>query len=388
MNSQPTLGQQITSIEMTAKVTQIKTGSVLIDVTQLQELELCLKDQANLLIPSKSIQELAVKVDPVSEDRIKELILSINLKDCGDEVITALQKHLQTKADIDRLKLKFTDHIKQYEVERSPLSTHEANYGQQYTITHETITMITDIPDRYNWHALLRAAEYPEFLDKMATAVSEIYNDWTYEKAIEMFYAQIHEMSRLLPNAEIQDDRKYLWARYRKDIDDDGWDDHWDPVIYDPFQENEYSDDSVFAVDFVPYVEILGMKVQVDSAGNFWDGIAWLLWEISFDGISDEDRNAAAQSLKAMIDDGARESKTMVEVARRIDYYVTTHITDPTLPDFVARYWPLVTGPNETDPMFLDLGITHVAKLDEILYREFIEKFGSLTDAATEEIDG
>ena len=74
----------------------------------------------------------------------------------------------------------------------------------------------------------------------------------------------------------------------------------------------------------------------------------------------------------------------MDEVAHRIDYYVTTHITDPTLPDFVDRYWPLVTGPNETDPMFLDMGVTHVAELDETLYHEFIEKFGALTDSAIE----
>ncbi|KRM60381.1 hypothetical protein FC26_GL000466 [Paucilactobacillus vaccinostercus DSM 20634] len=384
MNSQPTPDQRLTNAEMTDKVTRLKTVSTPVDVTQLQEAKLHFKDQADILIPSRCVQELEIKADPESENRLKGLILSINLEDCNDEIVTILTKQLQTKADIDELSLKFMDHTEQYEVVWSPLSTDEANYSQKYAITQETVTIIAEIPKRYDWHDLLKVAEYPEFLNKMATTVSDLYNDWSYEKAIEMFYAQIHEMSRLLPDAEIQDDRKYLWARYRKEVDDDGWDDHWDPVIYDPFQENEYSDDSVFAVDFVPYSEILGMQVQVDSDGDFWDGIAWLLWEISYDGVSDEDRNAAAQSLKVTIDDGLRESKTMDEVAHRIDYYVTTHITDPTLPDFVDRYWPLVTGPNETDPMFLDMGVTHVAELDETLYHEFIEKFGALTDSAIE----
>ena len=287
MNSQPTPDQRLTNAEMTDKVTRLKTVSTPVDVTQLQEAKLHFKDQADILIPSRCVQELEIKADPESENRLKGLILSINLEDCNDEIVTILTKQLQTKADIDELSLKFMDHTEQYEVVWSPLSTDEANYSQKYAITQETVTIIAEIPKRYDWHDLLKVAEYPEFLNKMATTVSDLYNDWSYEKAIEMFYAQIHEMSRLLPDAEIQDDRKYLWARYRKEVDDDGWDDHWDPVIYDPFQENEYSDDSVFAVDFVPYSEILGMQVQVDSDGDFWDGIAWLLWEISYDGVSD-----------------------------------------------------------------------------------------------------
>ncbi|MDT6980179.1 hypothetical protein [Levilactobacillus zymae] len=259
-----------------------------------------------------------------------------------------------------------------YTVTWNPLShVDQENLNQHVELTADRLTVWAWPVTTNRWPDILPAADDPTnfsaMVAELTTQLGEPYDD---AKVRVILTTALTELRSFSDFAEWTT-QKHLVVTYRPRQADRPWDEQ----LHDDADGRDYG-----GLYLCSYPELLGMDVTLPP-DHFWEGLAWLLWEITFSGVEAVERQQTIQRFKDDLVQSDREYQAFREATTKMkrfwDAYVTHHVTAPDLATTVAHFWPLTAGMQE--PLLGDAGgeTVTVARQDPELLAEFMTQFGA-----------
>lgn len=227
-------------------------------------------------------------------------------------------------------------------------------------------------PETYALGDLARAAQFRENRMAIIETLEEGIASVDTAAAADLVDNVLVELVSFTPLAESQPDQ-HLIVRY--DVagahDDPGM--AWEPIVHDDRDGQDYG-----GIDLLSYPALLGMDVKIEG-DHFFEGFAWLLWELTFEGAEAVERAKNIQDFRGSLVKSDAEFKAFdnatAKMRRFLDDYAKRHIADPDLPSVMETYWPLTEGIKAPLDEGADLDIT-IAEQDPKLLARFMKRFG------------
>ncbi len=259
--------------------------------------------------------------------------------------------------DITGLTVVTVHQVTRYQVWWSPVTTDfRANANQVVEQAAGHLRLMAQWPRQFEWSAILPVALQTSHLTTMARALAD-------GKAESLDYTtylsrQLTTMQQMPTGAATASSLRVVARLVAGQVE-------WDPIIYEPT-----GDEHVFGgIEYLSYPEILAMPVQIATTGDFWAGMAALLWEISFYGIDPADRQAGRDELDAAL----AESRAFRADPAKLTQFLAQLKADPAT---IAEYQPLATGRVVDVDDWLPAGTT-VLDQDPALMAAFQAEFGA-----------
>jgi len=330
--------QCLPATEMQTLVQQLKMVGATVNLEPIVQVTLTFETGEAVGIRGTAIQDLTLVPNRARPDGVS--LAGFHLQLAMTELADAITARLAKAADLTRLTVVTNHQTVTYAISWSPLSSAQTGNLTQFCLTTPTtLTLAAKLPRFYDWPAVLTAALSDDHLVTMAKtlATAELTEGWAALDYLTYLRHLIKTMQRYSAAAVT---KSYLLVRYSPTAVDG---ETWDPVIFDPADAGE--GDHFFAgIEFLSYPELLAMPVRVETTGPFWEGMAWLFWEISFNGIEEADRRAASQELTTAMSECQAFEQESKKLAAFLEAYAQTHPIEAHLKTTIAKYWPLTTG--------------------------------------------
>lgn len=350
--------QTLSKTEMHKQGKQIKQKGTKVNLSLCGEVELGFENVEVLRIGSKQIQDFYLVLG--SAEQVTGFYLKLS---------TANEDWSRLKQFEDIISLEIIDEEQTtYDVMWSPLSSDDQeNVSQYYCDDQGSLYLWMQIPEQYCWTDILPAALQEIHVSEMACELAAHIDQYD-EDTLKSYLVKLIQTMRQYLTSTVKSESDRLWVRLNMDSDIMN---HWDPIIYDDTNQEDYG-----GIELLPYTELLGMTVQVDSSGDFWSGMAWLFWELSFNGIDESERMGARDELSAAVQEVNAFEQAIEQMQYFIDDYVQRHLNEATLPDFVAKYWPLTSGRQSNEMIELGWFDSQITEQDPDLLAEFMAIYG------------
>lgn len=353
-----------------------RDGNV-VDLSLLTQLKIYFQAGQPVIIQPQQLAKLILKPDASTNSAHEingfELIIDLTLKKHQAEFENNLNQltHLQ---NITRLELFGQRKRVNYSVNWSPMSNPAVENVNQHLTKLDRAVFIYALPKtKYSMRTAVAAARYPRNFEQLIAEFHARNPERALPEIRRVFMTQLSEM---LKEATLKRETKpkfELLVDKSKARSDKEFYDNWDPVLFDPRSGEKYA-----GINMKSYESLMAMSVRIPH-GPFWQGFTWLLWEISWFGILTEPRQKAIDKAEQSLQNQLEEIKHFDDATNRmkrfIDWYVKQHISDPNLPDFVAKYWPLTTGRRE--PLIAGEPDVVITEQDPKLLNEFMANYGA-----------
>ncbi|MCH4170281.1 MAG: hypothetical protein LKF36_03535 [Lactobacillus sp.] len=333
------------------------------------------KSGAALTVEPEAITNLKmIEPEQIQPDCYQIMGFSCTFKPESPEIA----EKFQNQRDLTFIHLKFPRGLVPCRLVWSPLADTTTNPNQNVVVLDDTVFIFAQAVHTFNLTELVKAAYQPEYLQIMAKTYQDRF-DQDLTKITASLVRQLDELSKAKA-ASMAGHEYILLMDYAPEATSDLNDNPWDPVLLDQVTGEKYG-----GINLESYPALLAMPVRCDNIKDFWEGFAWLLWEISWFGIDTQERDQKIQEFTDSLTASEAESEAFhaatAKMKRFIDWYVHQHIADPTLPDFVATYWPLTAGRREKfDDGTPDGWMMTVTEQDPKLLQNFMAHYGSEFD--------
>lgn len=371
--------QCLPATEMQTLVQQLKMVGATVNLAPIVQLTLTFETGEAVGILGTAIQDLTLVPNRAIPDGVS--LAGFHLKLDTTQLAALVTARLAKTAAITRLTVVTNHQTVTYAISWSPLSSAQTGNLTQFCLTAPTtLALAAKLPRFYDWPAVLNAALSDDHLVTMAKtlAAAELTESWEALDYLAYLRHLIKTMQRYSAAAVTT---SYLLVRHTSTVVAG---ETWDPVIFDP--DDAGKGDHFFAgIEFLSYPELLAMLVRVETTGFFWEGMAWLFWEISFNGIEEADRRAASQELTTAMSKFQAFEQESKKLAAFLEAYAQAHPTEAHLKTTIAKYWPLTTGQllNQDDYPTGSM----VQRRDPELLAAFQAKFGKVYQAFDDPTD-
>jgi len=277
-------------------------------------------------------------------------------------------KRVQSYQDVTSLVLTSNGQPVTYSVAWSALSyDDQENLAQHDYQDADTLRVWALLPTTYRLVDLLTVSLSADKQFIIVSELSQQLSDYDDQQLRIWHRTTVDEMLSLRDFASPQP-AQHLVVHYRAQEGDDPW----QAMLHDDTDDCDYG-----GLSLMPYSELLGMDVAIDDdQGDFWVGVAWLLWEITLNGVEATKRQVAIATVARNLAEGQiaaqRLRQDTAKMKRFLDAYASQHVTDPNLATTIAHFWPLTAGRQER---LGDQTVTILAQ-DADLLAEFMAKFG------------
>ncbi|SMS13821.1 hypothetical protein [Levilactobacillus zymae] len=259
-----------------------------------------------------------------------------------------------------------------YSVTWNPLSAvDQENLNQHVALTSETLTLWAWPVPITHWTDILPAAtdslNFAVMVGELTTQLGDTYDETQVRTILTTALTELRSFSDLAQPTTQQ----HIVVRYQPRHADRPWTEQ----RYDDADGQDHADLYLWS-----YPELLGMDLTL-PADHFWEGVAWLLWEITFSGAEALERQQTIERFQDDLVQGDQAEQDFraqtTKMKRFWDAYVSQHVTAPDLAATVAHFWPLTTGTPVSGPVVSQ-------RQDPQLLAEFMARFG----AAYRKFDG
>jgi len=337
------------------QVAQLAESGVEIVLDLVTGLKLTFASGDQLRIAGHSVTGLTIVPAMNATDQLA--IVGFDLRLRLTSLSASTQRRLMATNDITGLTVVTVHQVTRYQVWWSPLTTDfRANADQVVEQSADQLRLVAQLPRQFEWSDLLPAALQTPHLTTMARALAD-GKDESLDYATYLS-RQLTMMQQMPTGAATTSSLRVTARLVAGQVE-------WDPIIYEPT-----GDEHVFGgIEYLSYPEILAMPVQIATTGDFWAGMAALLWEISFYGIDPADRQTGRNELDAAL----AESRAFKVDTAKLTQFLAQLKADPAT---IAKYQPLVTGQVVDVDDWLPAGTT-VLDQDPVLMAAFQAEFGS-----------
>lgn len=282
--------------------------------------------------------------------------------------------------DIVSIDLAYKDgSFESYEIDWSPLAHQNETNDNQHTVVIDGSTYLYALPQtHFKMTEVIKSALEADHFDQIVQEFSLTKQDYDVDEIRQIFQHQLSEMLKVSVNLEQKKptSRQFDLLVNQIDEDEDFQGNNWDPTLTDRQTHEIFG-----GVNLESYHNLMAMDVIIPDVDQFWQGFTWLLWEISWYGIDADERQEAIEQAHQELEESEAElqefEKQTQQMKQFIDWYVTQHISDINLPDFVATYWPLTDGMKENLIDDDDQTEVTVLKQDPDLLADFMAKYGA-----------
>ncbi|WP_461226182.1 hypothetical protein [Lacticaseibacillus suihuaensis] len=249
----------------------------------------------------------------------------------------------------------------------------ENNVAQHFAETERTMTVLAMAPKAYPLIDLIQAARRPVNHVAIVEALGDAIAGATAAGRCHLIANVLNEFASFAPLSS-PDPKRRLIVRHSVENASDMTRHTWTPVLRIAGDDEDY-----VGVGLLSYQELAGMTIEVEGP-DFWIGFAWLLWEVTFEGVEATER---AQHIRDFWVGLAEDAKARyafdvatAKMRRFLDAYATAHKTDKGLADLISKYWPLTKGRHETYGAGINMLQLTVAEQEPALLAQFMAELG------------
>ncbi|GEO69091.1 hypothetical protein [Levilactobacillus acidifarinae] len=283
---------------------------------------------------------------------------------------------LMAYQDVTQLIIHTATTDRHYPVVWNPLSkSDQENLNQHVELTADQLTLWAWPVTTNRWTDILPATDdslnFSAMVGELTTQLGEEYDEPKVRAILTDVLTELRSFSDLAEWTT----QKHLVVTYQPRQADRPWAEK----LHDDTDGQDYG-----GLYLCSYPALLGMDVTL-PVDYFWEGLAWLLWEITFSGAESVERQQNIQRFKDDLSQADREYQDFraatAKMKRFWDAYVTHHVTAPDLAATVAHFWPLTDGvPEHLRDDANDEPVT-VMRQDPQLLAEFMARFGAAYQA-------
>ncbi|KRK59202.1 hypothetical protein [Lentilactobacillus hilgardii] len=354
-----------------------------VNLALVNQLTLIFKNGEKLVFDSKDVSFLILEKDLDNPTLLTGFVLVLNreLSVQANHYFVGGRdafEHLKKVQDI--IDIELTDsqnNISRHIVHWSPISDPLVeNVNQRFVDIDDALFLYAVSNQRYSMVDAVKAALYTENFNAIIKEFRSKRPESSLTDSRHEFTVQLEEMLQAVSTDQSQAQRRLedelLVDKVHTDSDQTFFD-HWEPVLY-----HLKSKEKFLGIDLLSYDVLMMMNVVIPE-GDFWKGFTWLLWEISRYGIKTAERQKAIDNAKQKLQEQTDQISEFTKSTQRmrdfISWYVNNHLSDPTLPDFVEKYWPLTKGRKEK--FWNNGGHAFVMEQNPKLLNEFMANFGA-----------